>query len=146
MARPGLRALVTRPLEASESLIAALATRGVAALVEPLIEVRFTALQSPDLAGVQAILCTSANGVRALAQATSERGVTLLAVGDATASRARAEGFLAVESAGGDVDDLARLATIRLNPQQGPLLRARCARKASRSRGAFCTRPGRLRR
>jgi uroporphyrinogen-III synthase len=100
----------------------ALATRGVAALIEPLIEVRFPAPQVLNLAGVQATLCTSANGVRALARATRERGVTLLAVGDATASRARAEGFVAVESAGGDADDLARLAMRRLNPQQGPLL------------------------
>jgi uroporphyrinogen-III synthase len=121
MAMSGLRALVTRPLEGSENLAAALATRGVATLVEPLIEIRFPLPQALDLAGVQAILCTSANGVRALARATRERGVTLLAVGDATASRARAEGFVAVESAGGDVDDLARLAMTRLDPQQGPL-------------------------
>jgi len=91
-------------------------------VVEPLMEVRFPAPQALDLAGVQAILCTSANGVRALARATRERGVRLLAVGDATASCARAEGFVAVESAGGDVDDLARLAMTRLNPQQGALL------------------------
>jgi uroporphyrinogen-III synthase len=122
MARPGLRALVTRPLEGSESLAAALATRGVAALVEPLIEVRFPAPQALDLAGVQAILCTSANGVRALARASGERGVPLLAVGDATAARARAEGFGSVESAGGDVGDLARLAAARLRPGDGPLL------------------------
>jgi uroporphyrinogen-III synthase len=122
MAMPGLRALVTRPLEGSENLAAALATRGVATLVEPLIEIRFPPPQALGLAGVQAILCTSANGVRALARATRERGVTLLAVGGATASRARAEGFAAVESAGGDVDDLVRLAMTRLHPQQGPLL------------------------
>jgi len=122
MATPVLRALVTRPLEEAEGLAAALATRGVEALVEPLIEVRFPPPQALDLATVQAVLCTSANGVRALARATSERGVTLLAVGDATASRAREEGFAAVESAGGDVGDLARLAVTRLRPQQGPLL------------------------
>jgi uroporphyrinogen-III synthase len=99
-----------------------LASRGVAAFVEPLMEVRFPLADPLDLAGVQAVLCTSANGVRAMALATSERGVRLLAVGDATASRARAEGFAAVESAGGDVGDLARLAAARLHPQQGALL------------------------
>ena len=50
---------------------------------------------------MQAILCTSANGVRALARLTGERGLAALAVGDATASRARAEGFTNVASAGG---------------------------------------------
>src|SRR5689334_1055673 len=110
------RALVTRPREETEALTAALASRGVAAFVEPLVEVRFPPSDPLDLAGVQAVLCTSANGVRALARATTERGVRLLAVGDATASRARAEGFAAVESAGGDAGDLARLAAARLRP------------------------------
>ena len=122
MEKPGLRALVTRPHEEAESLIAALASRAIEALVEPVMEIHYRMPEAFDLSGVQAILCTSANGVRALAQASSERGVPLLAVGDATAARARAEGFGSVESAGGDVGDLARLAGARLRPQNGPLL------------------------
>jgi uroporphyrinogen-III synthase len=122
MEKPGLRALVTRPREEAESLIPALATRGVEALVEPLMEIHWQAPGALDLAGVQAILCTSANGVRALARTSGERGVPLLAVGDATAARARAAGFGSVQSAGGDVGDLARLAAARLRPQNGPLL------------------------
>lgn len=122
MEKPGLRALVTRPRDEAESLTAALASRAVEALVEPLMEIHCRMPEGFDLSGVQAILCTSANGIRALAQASSERGVPLLAVGDATAARARAEGFASVESAGGDVGDLARLAGARLRPQNGPLL------------------------
>jgi uroporphyrinogen-III synthase len=122
MERPDLRALITRPREESESLAAALATRGIEALVEPLIEVCYQASAALDLTGVQATLCTSANGVRALARASDERGVPLLAVGDATAARARSEGFVVVHSAGGDVTDLAELAAARLHPQDGPLL------------------------
>src|SRR5271168_4100404 len=122
MEKPGLRALVTRPREEAESLIPALATRGIEAVVEPLIGIHYQATQGLDLNGVQAILCTSANGVRALARASGERGVPLLAVGDATAAGARAEGFGSVESAGGDVGDLARLAAARLRPRDGPLL------------------------
>jgi uroporphyrinogen-III synthase len=120
----GLRALVTRPREEAESLAAALATRGVAALIEPLLEIRYPSAEALDLDGVQAILCTSANGVRALARATSERRVPVLAVGNATAARARAEGFEAVENAAGDAGDLARLAAARLRPQAGPVLHA----------------------
>jgi uroporphyrinogen-III synthase len=122
MAGRGLQALVTRPREESETLAAALAVRGIDALVEPLMEIRFCALAALDLAGVQAVLCTSANGVRALARASGERGIPILAVGDASAARARAEGFTAVESAGGDVNDLVRLTAARLRPQDGRLL------------------------
>jgi uroporphyrinogen-III synthase len=122
MAKLDFRALVTRPREESEALAAALATRSIEAIVEPLMQVHYHEPAPLDLAGVQAILCTSANGVRALARATRGRGVLLLAVGNATAMRARSEGFTAVESAGGDVTDLARLAATRLRPQDGPLL------------------------
>jgi uroporphyrinogen-III synthase len=115
-------ALVTRPQEEAATLAAALATRGIGALVEPLMQVHYRASEALDLAGVQAILCTSANGVRALARASSERGVALFAVGDATAARARDEGFMAVAGAGGDVTDLARLASARLRPQDGVVL------------------------
>jgi len=117
-----VRALVTRPREEVENLAAALAAREIEAVVEPLIEIQYRAPGGVDLTGVQSVLCTSANGVRALALASAERGIPLLAVGDATAARARAEGFRQVESAGGDVGDLARLAAARLCPRNGPLL------------------------
>jgi len=122
MAKPALCALVTRPREEADGLALALGRRGVEVLVEPLMQVRYQSPEAIDLDGVQAILCTSANGVRALAQASGERRVPLLAVGDATAARACAEGFDRVESAGGDVGDLARLAAARLRPQDGRLL------------------------
>ena len=124
MAGTSLRALVTRPREEAERLAAALATRGIQTVIEPLIEVQYLVLGGLDLGGVQAVLCTSANGVRAFAQASSERRLPLLAVGDATAARARAEGFTAVESAAGDAADLACLAAARLRPQDGALLHA----------------------
>jgi uroporphyrinogen-III synthase len=120
--RHGMRALVTRPHEESQSLAAALAVRDVRAVIEPMMEVQYRVAAALDLATVQAILCTSANGVRALARATGERGVPLLAVGETTASRARAEGFTSVASAAGSVTELIRLATTRLRPQDGRLL------------------------
>ena len=120
--RHGLRALVTRPRAEAAELAEALSRRGIAAIVEPLLEIRYRTEPVPDLAGVQAVLCTSANGVRALARLSPVRGVPLLAVGETTAARARAEGFGEVLSAGGNVDDLARLAAERLRPGAGPLL------------------------
>jgi uroporphyrinogen-III synthase len=120
--RQTMRALVTRPREESESLASALAARGVSTVIEPMMQVHYRVATALDLATVQAILCTSANGVRALARVTGERRLPLFAVGEATAARARAEGFAAVESAGGAVADLVRLATERLRPQNGGLL------------------------
>jgi uroporphyrinogen-III synthase len=120
--RQGIRALLTRPREESQSLAAALALRDVRAVIEPLMEVHYCVDGTLDIAAVQAILCTSANGVRALARVTGERRLPLLAVGEATASRARAEGFTAVSSAGGVVADLVRLAALRLRPENGRLL------------------------
>ena len=120
--RRGMQALLSRPREESQSLATALAVRDVGTVIEPMMEVHYCVAAALDLATVQAILCTSANGVRALARVTGERGLPLLAVGEATASRARAEGFTSVASAGGAVTDLVRLAAARLRPQNGRLL------------------------
>jgi uroporphyrinogen-III synthase len=125
--RHGMRALVTRPRSEAAELAEALAARGIAAIVEPLLEIHYRSEAAPDLAGVQAILCTSANGVRALARLSqarlaNERAVPLFAVGDSSAARARADGFARVESAGGAVGDLARLVRERLDPTAGRLL------------------------
>jgi len=123
-----LTALITRPREDAEPLATALAARGIETLIEPLLTITpLPATAAPlaeDLAGVQAILFTSANGVRAFADLSSRRDIGVLAVGDATAATARAAGFTAVESAGGDVKDLARLAKQRLKPAGGPVFHA----------------------
>jgi uroporphyrinogen-III synthase len=120
--RHGLRALVTRPRAEAAELAEALSRRGIAAIIEPLLDIRYRSEPAPDLAGVQAVLCTSANGVRALARLSPERGVPLLAVGETTAARARAEGFTDIAAAAGNVDELVRLAADRLRPNGGRLL------------------------
>ena len=117
-----MRALITRPRAEAEALAALLGERGIETVIEPLIEIAHDVAALPDLYGVQAILCTSANGVRALARASGERELPVFAVGDATAARARAEWFRRVESAAGDVDDLGYLVARRLKPQAGKLL------------------------
>ncbi len=115
-------ALVTRPRAEAEALAALLAQRGIDAVIEPMIEIVENRAAPLSLAGVQAILCTSANGVRALARASTARDVPVFAVGDATARAARAAGFAEVASASGDVDDLARLVIRRLRPAAGKLV------------------------
>lgn len=90
--------------------------------MEPMLTVEWLDGPPPDLAGVQALLFTSANGVRAFARRTAARDIPALAVGDATAQAARAAGFTAVDSASGDVYALASLAAARCRPDAGVLL------------------------
>lgn len=123
-----MKALVTRPSEDSGAVAAALVARGIEPLLEPLLSVRFAAdgaaHLAPLLPGVQAVLFTSVNGVRAFAHACAERSLPAFAVGDATAQTASAAGFGDVASAGGNVEDLARLIIGRLTPADGALLHA----------------------
>ena len=117
-----MRVLLTRPREDAEPLAAALRVRGVEALIEPLLDVEIVPGPSLDLDGVQALLATSANGVRAFAAREASRGLPVFAVGDATARTALEIGFATVESASGDVDALADLVRRRLEPREGALL------------------------
>jgi uroporphyrinogen-III synthase len=119
-----VRALITRPREDAEGVTKELQQRGFAVMVEPLLSIVPVSGGLLDLSGVQAILATSANGVRALAAATPERGLPVLAVGDASARCARDLGFRSVESAGGDADALVALVRRRLDPAAGSLIHA----------------------
>ncbi len=115
-----MRVMITRPREDARPLAEALAARGVETLIEPMFEIVRVVGARLDLAGVQAVLLTSANGARALAAATGARDVTVLAVGAATA--AAAAGFARVEAAGGDVAALADLAARVCDPAAGALV------------------------
>lgn len=116
-------ALVTRPREDSEGVTAELTARGLGVLAEPLLTIE--AVEAGiGTEGVQGILATSANGIRALARTWDRRDVPVWAVGDASARVARHLGYLQVESAGGDVDTLAALVTARCDPHGGALLHA----------------------
>jgi uroporphyrinogen-III synthase len=120
--QPALRLLITRPREDAARLAADLARHGIESLVEPLIRIHYHAQVDLDLADIQVLLATSANGVRAFALANDRRDLPVLAVGDATARTARSAGFERVESARGDVASLAALARRHCDPAAGALL------------------------
>ena len=117
-----MRVLVTRPREDAERLAAQLEARGHAIVIEPIFTIEPVRETPLDLDGVQALLLTSANGARAFGMRSRRRDLRVFAVGDATAEAARALGFADVESAGGDVADLVRLARERAQPDHGALL------------------------
>ncbi|MBS0219852.1 MAG: uroporphyrinogen-III synthase [Proteobacteria bacterium] len=120
-----MRVLITRPEREAIALAQALSQRGHTAVIAPLFELRFR--RPPDdfaaaLAASQAVLLTSANGARALAEASEQRSKPVLAVGDMTAATAEGLGFTSVASASGDSAALARLVQERLDPKAGPLI------------------------
>jgi uroporphyrinogen-III synthase len=117
-----MRILITRPAGDAGTTAASLAGRGHATIVAPLLDIRHHRGADITLDAVQAILVTSANGIRALANRTARRDVKILAVGAQSAEAARASGFNDVEHAAGDAAALAALAGVRLLPEAGPLV------------------------
>jgi len=136
-----MHVLVTRsPADAAE-LVGELKERGHDGLVEPMFEVvslrQHPAALSLALDGTQALLFTSANGVRAFAEQAATRKLPVFAVGDATAETAKAAGFTQVESAGGNVEDLTALVVERLDPAEGALFHAAGSQLAGDFKGAL---------
>jgi uroporphyrinogen-III synthase len=119
-----MRVLITRPIDDARPLADALEKRGIAVLIEPLLEIRHLEDAEIDLQGVQALLFTSVNGVRAFAALCPRRDLRVFTVGDGSAEAARQAGFADVESAKGDVEALAALVVDRVKPGAGILFHA----------------------
>ena len=120
-----MRVLITRPEREATVLAKALMERGHVPVIAPLF--RLEILRPPAefviaLAACQAVLVTSANGARALAEASEQRGKPIIAVGDTTASTAEGLGFAAVTSAAGDGAALVELVRRSLDPKKGALV------------------------
>jgi len=116
-----MRLLVTRPEPDNARTAATLRSRGHEVTLAPVLRVE----PEPDaeLGGGPwaAVLITSGNAVRALAEHRRKEellGIPVLAVGRRSAEAARAAGFAEVVSADGDADDLARLVAARVPSRQ----------------------------
>ncbi len=120
-----MRVLITRPEREATALAQALSARGHSPVIAPLFRVQM--LHPPAdfaaaLASCQAVLITSVNGARALAEASEHRSKPIFAVGDTTAATAEGLGFTNVTTASGDAAGLSDLIRQRLDPAAGPLL------------------------
>src|ERR1700755_2220735 len=102
-----MKILITRPAEDGAEIAQRLAAMGHEALLAPMLTVEFHGGAPLVLEDVQAIVPTSANGVRALAARTSRRDLPLFAVGPQTAAAADQAGFIRVRNAEGDAVALA---------------------------------------
>ena len=90
-------------------------------VTSPLLEIAPTGA-APKLDGVQAVLFTSANGVRTLSKLnTIKPAIPCFCVGDKTAMEARGLGCEAFSAKGG-ADELVQLASTILTPAGGPIL------------------------
>lgn len=132
-----MRVLITRPEPDAAALARTLRERGHEAMIEPLLRIVTRGDADVDLAGVQALAFTSANGARVFAGLSPRRDLPVFAVGDASAAAARAAGFAKVESAAGDVGALAALIAARLDPGAGAVFHGAARKVAGDLKGAL---------
>lgn len=116
-----LRVAITRALPDAERTADNVRAYGAEAILAPLLTIVPCGYDT-STEGAQALIFTSANGVRSFPDARGARERLVLAVGDATAEAARAAGFLDVRSADGDVAALAAMAKSALNPAAGKVI------------------------
>lgn len=114
--------LITRPEPGASATAARVAALGFIPLVTPVLVARRIEAVLPPPEDITAVLLTSGSAIPGLPPAY--RDLPVLAVGDATATRARAAGFCDVVSAAGDATDLAGLAKMRLPRNARPILLA----------------------
>jgi len=114
--------LITRAREDAVPLAALLNTHGIETRIDPMLEIELIGGPPLDLSGVQALLMTSANGVRAFCERNRERHLAVYSVGDATGREAENQGFECVHSAAGDVGDLAALLIANEKTNSGAFL------------------------
>jgi uroporphyrinogen-III synthase len=116
-----MRILVTRPEPDAQRFAAHLKAHGIDTVVAPLMTVELGEAPMPPLGKAQALVFTSANGVRAYAAKQGRGDLPIYAVGEATAAAARLAGYDDVVSAGSDAQGLAALLEGRIDPAKGPL-------------------------
>ena len=133
------RIWITRTQPGADATAQRVRALGHEAVVAPLLSVRMLPDVVVDLRGVAALAFTSANGVRAFADASGERGLKVFAVGATTAQAARAAGFKSVLSADGDVEALAEGIAARRGELRGAVLHPGAAEPAGDLAGALDT-------
>jgi len=123
-----LTVLITRPEPGASETAARLRRIGFEPLMVPCLTVAARSSRLPSPAHVAAVVATSGQAISGLP--ASFHDLPFFGVGDATARRATAAGFLRVRSADGDAADLLRLVIRECRPADGALLLAVGARQS----------------
>jgi uroporphyrinogen-III synthase len=116
-----LRVAITRSPPDNELTAERVRALGGEPVLVPLLH-PIQVLGDRDITGVQALIFTSANGVRAFANFSPYRDRPVYAVGETTAAWARAAGFQDVQSADGDGKALLELVKASVDPKGGRVL------------------------
>ena len=103
--------VIVRPEEDSAEFVEKIQELGFDAHIESLLGISYNDESLPEISADTPLVFTSANGVRAFARLSDERGHPVYTVGRNTADEARQMGFTNIESASGTLDDLAVLLT-----------------------------------
>lgn len=133
-----MRVFVTRPEPDGLRLKGLLETRGHEADVEPLMQTTFLGFDPAELDGVTAVIATSRNALRAIKGTVNSealRGITIYAVGAATAEEARRMGFGTVIKGPGTAAALIPVIASTLDPTEEMLLHLRGDKLAVDVRG-----------
>ncbi len=117
--------LVTRTQPGAAETASKLGALGCSAVVAPLLSVEPRALPQGSFNNAQAVLVSSPNAARELAQVLPPPRTPVLCVGETTARAARAAGCKAVMSADGEALELLREAARRFSPFAGRLVYVR---------------------
>jgi uroporphyrinogen-III synthase len=128
-----MHVLVTRPEPDSIKLIGLLQKRGHTAQAAPLSSFVPLGLDADVLEGVTGLIATSRNALRAIVGSDalqSARGLTVFAVGAATAEEARRMGFARVVKGPGTAAELGPLIASLVDPAEDLLLHLAGARMA----------------
>lgn len=120
-----MRVLVTRPEPDARGEADKLRARGYEPVLAPLLEIEFLKGVPLDLDGAQAVVITSRNALRALAdhpQREEVAALPLFAVGEATAWAGRQFGFSEVTIGPGTGAGLPPIIRREVHPEKGPLV------------------------
>lgn len=114
--------IITRAEPGNGETAARIAEHGLPYISAPMLEIVPTGADLPAIENITGLLFTSANGVRAFAEASDRRDLTAWCVGPATLAAAREAGFEDLRHGNGDASDLASLVEREASPHKGTLL------------------------
>ncbi len=113
--------LISRPLYDGKKTAARVHALGRKSLCAPILTIADQAADFDGIEDAQALLITSANGLRAFTRHCHYRDLPVFTVGRSSAKAALSRGFRHVYSADGTVEDLCRLVIDRLSCDGGAL-------------------------
>lgn len=115
--------IITRAQPGADETARRVAALGADPVLSPVLSmVAIEPADVPPLSSLSGLVFTSANGVRAFQERSTDRSLTAWCVGPATAKAARQAGFGDVQESAGNAEDLAAFIADRSEPAPAPLL------------------------